>query len=136
VSDALPLSCPEFLDAAAAYGLGLLDPAEQAACERHLALVAMHPVCLQAAAEARAVAVKLAAGLPMRAPRPEVWTALEARLRQQVAPARAPAAAVVEIVAASAPIGSIDPIDPIQATPPVELVVPARVRVPTPTGCE
>ena len=130
MSDPLPLSCPEFLDAAAAYALGVLDPAEEAACERHLALVVMHPVCLQAAAEARAVAVKLAAGLPMRAPRPEVWTAIEARLRPATGAAPAPA---VEIVASRDPIA---PIDSIEATPPVELVAPPRVRVPTPTGCE
>ncbi|MCA9739809.1 MAG: anti-sigma factor [Gemmatimonadota bacterium] len=78
---------------AAAYALGVLDHAEQAAFERHLAEC---PECRRAVAELRAVGAELAAAAPPRTPPPALKARILTEARQvrpiglrSVAPERA-----------------------------------------------
>jgi hypothetical protein len=74
------MTCEEFLEQAAAYALGILDPGEQEACTRHLMERGPHRGCSVTVEEARAVAVSLSGGLPGQHPSPRLWRAIEARL--------------------------------------------------------
>jgi hypothetical protein len=74
------MTCDEVLERAAAYALNILEPAEHEACARHLRGPGPHRGCVVAVEEARAVAASLSDRLPERAPPPELWRAIEARL--------------------------------------------------------
>jgi anti-sigma-K factor RskA len=74
------MTCEELLETAAAYALGVLEPAESDACARHLREPGPHRGCAEAVQEATAVAAKLAGALQGQDPPPQLWRALEARL--------------------------------------------------------
>jgi anti-sigma-K factor RskA len=74
------MTCEEFLELSAAFALGILDPAERTACVGHLADPQPHRGCAIAVQEAQAVAAQLAGGVPARAPSPQLWRAIEARI--------------------------------------------------------
>ena len=74
------MTCAEFKSVAAAYALGALDTAERVTCTHHLARRARHQGCFEAIEEARSAIDQLSAAVPSRAPRPEVWRAIEAKL--------------------------------------------------------
>jgi anti-sigma-K factor RskA len=70
------VSCAEFKDNVAAYVLGILEPAERAAFEAHLAETA-HDGCREALAEAYETTALLGAALPPVQPGARVWQAIE-----------------------------------------------------------
>jgi anti-sigma-K factor RskA len=74
------MTCEDFVEQSAAYVLGILDPAERAACLQHLEGAGPHRGCTAAVAEAQAVAASLAQALPHHRPSRQVWRAIEARL--------------------------------------------------------
>jgi hypothetical protein len=75
------LSCAEFKELVPGYALAALDEVEQTACARHLELAGPHEGCAEAVVEVRMVTARLVAALPLPAPPPQLWQAIEARLR-------------------------------------------------------
>ena len=73
------MTCAEFKELAAAFALGGLDPAEQAAAEAHLAEAA-HEGCFEALRQASAGLEALARTLPAPRPAAEIWRAIEAQV--------------------------------------------------------
>ena len=91
------MNCATFKDDVAAYVLGILEPAERAAFERHLAEAIAHEGCREALAEAYETTALLGAALPPLEPGAEVWSGIErgisaAASSDASAPARAGAA--------------------------------------------
>ncbi|MBY0279414.1 zf-HC2 domain-containing protein, partial [Candidatus Binatia bacterium] len=74
------MTCAAFKEDVAAYVLGILDPAERAAFERHLAEPIEHAGCREALAEAYETTALLGAALPPLEPGPEVWAGIEREL--------------------------------------------------------
>jgi len=75
------MTCAEFHQAVAAFALRALDPAEHAECQAHIEAAGPHHGCHEALIKARAVAAELARALPSVSPGPNVWAALEIRLK-------------------------------------------------------
>jgi anti-sigma-K factor RskA len=73
------MTCAEFQELAAGYALGVLDPAELAACQQHLG-ESKHQGCLEALRRASENAVLLSEALPPATPSPAMWSAIERRL--------------------------------------------------------
>lgn len=130
----LRFDCREFLDRVAAYGLGALDKVEREACDQHLALAITHPACLEAADDALRVGAGLAAAIPAPALRPELWTTIEALVRAEM-PLSAARPSTVEPLALVATMPAVR-LEVVDATPPLEILGAARLRIATPTGCE
>ena len=91
------MNCATFKDDVAAYVLGILEPAERAAFERHLDEAIAHEGCREALAEAYETTALLGAALPPLEPGAEVWSGIErgisaAASSDASAPARAGAA--------------------------------------------
>ena len=91
------MNCATFKDDVAAYVLGILEPAERAAFERHLDEAITHEGCREALAEAYETTALLGAALPPLEPGAEVWSGIErgisaAASSDASAPARAGAA--------------------------------------------
>jgi hypothetical protein len=76
------MSCEEFVERASAMALSALDDIERQACTRHLARPGIHRGCRQALADAEAVTAQLSEVLPDRTPPPELWRAIEDRVRR------------------------------------------------------
>lgn len=76
------MTCAEFVEKASAFALSALDDIERQACVRHLARGGQHGGCRQALAEAEAVTALLSEVLPERTPPPELWHAIEDRVRR------------------------------------------------------
>ncbi len=76
------MTCEEFVEKASAFALSALDDIERQACARHLAQPGQHRGCRQALTEAEAVTTMLSEVLPERTPPPELWTAIEDRVRR------------------------------------------------------
>jgi anti-sigma-K factor RskA len=70
------VTCAEFKDGVAAYALGILEPAERAAMDRHLAEPVEHDGCRAALAAAYETGALLGAALPPAEPGPHVWAAI------------------------------------------------------------
>lgn len=71
------MTCAAFKENVAAYVLGILEPAERAAFERHLAEPIAHDGCREALAEAHETTALLGAALPPLEPGPGVWSGIE-----------------------------------------------------------
>ena len=71
------MTCATFKHDVAAYVLGILEPAEREAFERHLAEHAEHDGCREALAEAYETTALLGAALPPLEPGSHVWQAIE-----------------------------------------------------------
>jgi hypothetical protein len=76
------MSCEEFIERASAFALSALDDIERQACTRHLAWHGRHRGCRQALADAEAVTAMLSQVLPEHTPPPELWLAIEDRVRR------------------------------------------------------
>jgi anti-sigma-K factor RskA len=70
------MTCDELKALVMEYALGVLEPAQQAACDAHLAGAA-HDGCLEALRAARAAVALIPHALPPEAPRPATWAAIE-----------------------------------------------------------
>ena len=91
------MNCATFKDDVAAYVLGILEPAERAAFERHLDEAIAHEGCREALAEAYETTALLGAALPPLEPGANVWSGIEREIGAAAssdasAPARAGAA--------------------------------------------
>lgn len=71
------MTCVAFRENVAAYVLGILEPAEREAFERHLDEAIAHEGCREALAEAYETTALLGAALPPLEPGPGVWSAVE-----------------------------------------------------------
>lgn len=71
------MNCATFKDDVAAYVLGILEPAERAAFERHLDEAIAHDGCREALAQAYETTALLGAALPPLAPGADVWSGIE-----------------------------------------------------------
>lgn len=76
------MTCEEFVEKASAFALSALDDIERQACARHLARPGQHRGCRQALTDAEAVTTMLSEVLPERTPPPELWLAIEDRVRR------------------------------------------------------
>jgi hypothetical protein len=91
------ITCAEFRELAAAFGLGALDTQERAACEAHLGVTASpeheaeHARCYELARQSADAATLLAQALAPRRPPPAVWSAIAAQLGTPEAAAAPPA---------------------------------------------
>lgn len=86
------MNCAAFKDDVAAYVLGILEPAEREAIERHLAEPIVHEGCREALAEAYETTALLGAALPPLEPGPAVWAGIEREIGATATGARAGAA--------------------------------------------
>lgn len=71
------MNCAAFKDDVAAYVLGILEPADRAAFERHLDEAIAHDGCREALAQAYETTALLGAALPPLAPGADVWSGIE-----------------------------------------------------------
>ncbi len=83
------MDCRSFKELVAALALDALDEPERAACTAHLAESGPHDGCVEAEADARALAAQLAGAMPERPVGPRVWTAIEDRAQAELAARRA-----------------------------------------------
>lgn len=74
------MNCTEFKELVGAYALGTLDPEERAACDRHLQQDS-HQGCLAALQAANDGIALLGRALAPVQPSPQLWAAIEGRLR-------------------------------------------------------
>lgn len=84
------MNCAAFKDDVAAYVLGILEPAERAAFESHLAEATAHDGCREALAQAYETTALLGAALPPLAPGADVWSEIEREIRAAPAAGAAP----------------------------------------------
>jgi anti-sigma-K factor RskA len=104
------VTCQEFQEAVGAFALGALEPAEAAACERHLEEVTAHEGCPEALRRMRTTVATLADALPPVRPGRGVWSAIEARLGIGPSPARRalPLALAAGVAAAAVAAWQVD----------------------------
>ena len=75
------MNCEQFRELAPAYALAALDEGERLACARHLDRTGPHLGCAEVVLQTSVVAAQLVAALPACNPSPQLWRAIEARLR-------------------------------------------------------
>jgi anti-sigma-K factor RskA len=83
------VTCAAFKENVAAYVLGILEPAERAAFERHLEETVAHEGCRESLAEAYETTALLGAALPQLEPGPGVWSGIEREIGAAAPGARA-----------------------------------------------
>ena len=97
------MTCAEFKEVVEAYALGMLDPAERAAADAHLA-EREHDGCLEALRAANRAVSLLALALPPVAPAPSTWDSIVSRTAAATVPARASRFDVIPWLVAAAAV--------------------------------